>query len=393
MNMPTRKHAVHGLMAGLLGSLLCLSGTASAQLVESEANDTAGDATLLCIPNSGVSVSASIGAGGASSDMDIFAFDAASGEAPTIQVTSDGSWDPLMVLYDQLGQILNQSDDTYVPAYSMDPSISNYALPASGRYFVAVAASPNYLGANFAPFAPGTEGMGGGYTLDISNLTASTVSSASTGGTAATGSCSPVAESDPGPVEEELPPVEDPVETESGEMVITMEVLHWRGQDREISKRWKKRMKRVKRRLVRRYGVYPIPVAMFSSESFDATTIDPKSLSFGPTGEEDSLFRCSRRGRDINKDGMKDMLCFFDAFKTGFDAGHVQGHLKGETHYGEEFTSSATLKVYKLVNKKRNGKKWQKRSKRYDRWHKRNHSRWHRRSHHRSHRDDDRYHD
>jgi hypothetical protein len=373
MNMPTHKRAVNGLLSGLLGSLLCLSGTAAAQLVESEGNDTQGDATLLCIPNSGVSVTAGIGAGGASTDMDIFAFDAASGEAPAIQVTTDGTWDPLMVLYDDLGNILNQSDDTYVPAYSTDPSISNYALPASGRYFVAVAASPNYLGANFAPFAPGTAAMGGTYTLDISNFTASTVSAASTGGTASSGTCSPVAE------EEELPPpVEEPPVTDEGATIITMEVLHWRGQDRQISKHWKKRMKRVKRRMVRRYGVYPIPVVMYSSDTFDATAVDPKSLSFGTTGDEDSLFRCSRHGRDINKDGMKDMLCFFDAFKTGLDAGKVQGHLKGETHHGEEFTSSASLKVYKLVKNKRNGKEWDRRSKRYDRWKSRNQSRWNR---------------
>ena len=309
--------------------------------------------------------------------MDIFAFDAAAGEAPTIEVTSDGTWDPLMVLYDHLGNIVNQADDVYVPAYSTDPAISGAALAASGRYYVAVAASPNYLGANYSPFAPGTAAMGGTYTLDISNLTASTVSAASTGGTASAGSCSPVAESEPDPVPEELPPVEEPVVTDAGATIISMEVLHWRGQDRQISKRWKKRMKRVKRRMVRRYGVYPIPVAMFSSESFDATSIDPKSLTFGPTGDEDSLFRCSRRGRDINKDGMKDMLCFFDAFKTEFEVGDVQGKLNGETHNGEAFTSSGSLKIYK-VSKDKKKKKWKKRSKRYDRWHNRNHSRWHR---------------
>ena len=364
MKMPTHKHAVHGLLTGLLGSLLCLAGTAAAQMAEVEPNDSQNDAQMLCMGSSSMSVTASIGSGGTTSDFDIFGFNAIAGEAPTIQVTSDGTWDPLMVLYDDLGNILNQSDDVYVPAYSTDPAISNYAVPATGSYYVAVAGSPNYLNSNFTPMAPGTQVFGGAYTLDVSGVTSD---------------CAPpVAETEPEPTVEEPPVVvEEPPVTDEGATIITMEVLHWRGQDREISKRWKKRMKKAKRRMVRRYGVYPIPVVMFSSQTFDATDVDPKSLTFGPTGDEDSLFRCSRRGRDVNKDGMKDMLCFFDAFKTEFEVGDVQGHLNGETHQGEAFTSSASLKIYKLAKNKRKGKKWKKREKRYDRWHKRNHRGWH----------------
>ncbi len=367
MKMPTHKRAVNGLLTGLLGSLLCLAGTAAAQMAEAEPNNSQLDAQMLCMGTSSMTVEANIGSGvpgSTTTDFDVFGFNALAGEAPNLRVTSDGTWDPLMVLYDDLGNILNQSDDVYVPAYSTDPAISNYAVPATGSYYVAVAGSPMYLNSNFTPFAPNNPVFGGAYTFDISGVNST---------------CEPVAQDEP-PVYEEPPVVvEDPPVTEDGATIITMEVLHWRGQDREVNKRWKKRIKRMRKR----NGVYPIPVVMFSSETFDATTVDPKSLTFGPTGGENSLFRCSRRGRDINKDGMKDMLCFFDSYKAGFEVGDVQCHLNGETHHGEAFTSSASLKIYKVAKKKKKGK-----NRHWRRGHKRDHER---RSHraHRHHDHDD----
>jgi hypothetical protein len=343
MNMPNLKRTVNGLLAGLFGSLLCLSSTARAQLVESEPNDTAQNAQLLCFAGAGVTITAAIGSGATTSDLDIFAFDAESGDAPSLQVTSDGSWNPLMVFYDETGHVLNQSDDVYVPAYSTDPAIGHSALSASGRYFVAVAASPNYLGDNFAPFNPGTSATGGTYTLTISGVSTTTTTGID-GETASDGSCNPVTQSEPEP----LPPAEEPVVTQPSTTSISMEVLHWRDKDPEISKLWQERMERATRQMIVRHGVHPVPVVMFTSASFDATDVDPKSLTFGRTGEEDSLFRCSRRGRDVNKDGKKDMVCFFDTFKAGFEVGDVQAHLNGETRQGEAFTSSASLKAYKV---------------------------------------------
>ena len=108
----------------------------------------------------------------------------------------------------------------------------------------------------------------------------------------------------------------------------------------------------------KRDGIYPIPVVMFSSDTFTATDIDPSTLTFGVYGDEDSMFRCSKRAMDINKDGRNDMVCFFDAFKTGFDVGDVQGLLNGETVNGDAFTSSASLKVFKVSKDKKKRKHW-----------------------------------
>lgn len=360
MNKPTFKHAVHGLFVGLLGSLLCLSGTAVAQLVDVEPNDTAADAQLLCIPSSGVTVDAVLGAGsGQTSDLDVFAFDAAQNDPINVGVTTDGTWDSLLVLYDGTGVLLNQNDD-YIDAagnYTTDSRIDAYGLPANGRYFAAVTSVPNYLDDNIIPFDSTMQGMSGGYTLDLSGVMAS-ATTASTGGTASSGSCSTVANDDP--VGNDDPPPPPPV-VGSGDddddvtdtKMITMEVLHWRNQDGDVAKRWKHHLKRKGKR----DGIYPIPVVMFSSSDFTATDIDEASLRFGVNGDEESLFRCDRKGKDVNKDGLKDKVCFFDAFKTGFDVGDVQGLLYGEMMGGgEPFASSATLKVFKISKEKKQKK-------------------------------------
>ncbi len=361
----THKRAVNGLFIGLLGSLLSLSGTAFAQLAEIEGpngNGTAANAQLLCIPSGGVTVDAVMGTGsGTTSELDIFAFDAAAGDAPNIGVTSDMTWDSLLVLYDEAGNLLDQNDDYMFP--NPDSRIDSYGIPVDGRYFATVVAVPNFLGSNFTPNSPGMGGQGGSYTLDISNVTAS-ATTASTGGTASSGSCSPVADVPPPP---DTDPGTDTGTDPSGTPVITMEVLHWRNQDGDVAKRWKHHMKRKGKR----DGIYPIPVVMFSSETFKATNIDESSLAFGVDGVEDSLFRCARRDWDVNKDGLKDKVCFFDAFKTGFDVGDVQAKLNGEwydsdTGEGGPFTSTATLKVFKVSKDKKKHKNWRKGHRHHD---------------------------
>ncbi|NIO07684.1 MAG: hypothetical protein GTO40_06615 [Deltaproteobacteria bacterium] len=78
-----------------------------------------------------------------------------------------------------------------------------------------------------------------------------------------------------------------------------------------------------------------IPVAILSTEDFDAPDeVDRYSLTFGPTGVEDSLAFCGRSGEDVNDDGYDDLICHFYTQETGFEAGHTEGVLKGKTVEG-----------------------------------------------------------
>jgi probable HAF family extracellular repeat protein len=75
-----------------------------------------------------------------------------------------------------------------------------------------------------------------------------------------------------------------------------------------------------------------IPVAILSTKDFDAPSqVDQNSLTFGSTGNEESLRSCNRRPRDVDGDGLKDVMCYFSIRSTGFQCVDTEGILKGNT--------------------------------------------------------------
>jgi hypothetical protein len=110
---------LNGAMLGsLLASLICANGIVSAA-PEVEPNDAQAQAQVLVITDTGASVSSMMGtaSGAETTELDIFAFDAGADETPSIMVVTDGSWDPMLVLYDSNGDILDINDR----AVSMNP--------------------------------------------------------------------------------------------------------------------------------------------------------------------------------------------------------------------------------------------------------------------------------
>jgi hypothetical protein len=78
-----------------------------------------------------------------------------------------------------------------------------------------------------------------------------------------------------------------------------------------------------------------IPVAILSTQSFNATAVvDPASVTFGPTGNEQSLDFCNSSGEDVNGDGLIDLICHFSTELTGFKSGDALGVLKAKTVNG-----------------------------------------------------------
>ena len=79
-----------------------------------------------------------------------------------------------------------------------------------------------------------------------------------------------------------------------------------------------------------------IAVALLSSGDFDALKADQRSLTFGATGDEQSLKKCAPEGRDVNGDGRLDLVCHFDIEMAKFGPDHLGGVLKGmigEKHF------------------------------------------------------------
>ncbi len=89
-----------------------------------------------------------------------------------------------------------------------------------------------------------------------------------------------------------------------------------------------------------------IKVAIFSTATFDATQIDVNELTFGKTGNEDSLRRLGRHRRphvrywDINQDGRLDLIATFDLDRTGLSKHDTQAILRGTTFDGQSFEAT-----------------------------------------------------
>ena len=94
-----------------------------------------------------------------------------------------------------------------------------------------------------------------------------------------------------------------------------------------------------------------IPVAILSTPDFDAPSeVDWDSLTFGVTGDEDSLSyhagvpQCA--AEDVEpEDGLDDLVCQFHQKDTGFACGDTVGILKGELEDMTEFQGSDSVVI------------------------------------------------
>lgn len=85
-----------------------------------------------------------------------------------------------------------------------------------------------------------------------------------------------------------------------------------------------------------------IPVAILGEPGFDpAVDLDPSTLTFGATGDEESLAFCNTggddgEGADLNHDGQRDLLCHFYTQKADLcsDPRGCGARLRGETYDG-----------------------------------------------------------
>jgi hypothetical protein len=76
-----------------------------------------------------------------------------------------------------------------------------------------------------------------------------------------------------------------------------------------------------------------LPVAILSTEDFDARgRVDRDSLTFGATGNEQSLAFCDHKPRHRGRDSSMDVLvCHFYVELAGFNCGDTMGFLRGTT--------------------------------------------------------------
>ncbi len=89
-----------------------------------------------------------------------------------------------------------------------------------------------------------------------------------------------------------------------------------------------------------------IPVAILSTGDFNAPVqVDPSSLTFGRTGDEQSLAFCNEGSADVNGDGLPDLICHFKTQSAGFQSDDKFGILNGKTWDGVAFTAKDSVRI------------------------------------------------
>jgi hypothetical protein len=89
-----------------------------------------------------------------------------------------------------------------------------------------------------------------------------------------------------------------------------------------------------------------VRVAILSTATFDAVErIDPARVTFGKTGDEESLLKCDKKGRKVNGDKLRDLICTFRVAKTNLGASDVAGVLKAKTKAGANVVGTDALTV------------------------------------------------
>jgi hypothetical protein len=84
-----------------------------------------------------------------------------------------------------------------------------------------------------------------------------------------------------------------------------------------------------------------IPVAILTTSAFDATTVDPLSVKFGPDGATESHGR--GHIEDVDGDGDQDLVLHFRTQDTGIQCGNTSASLTGETTNGIAIEGSDSI--------------------------------------------------
>jgi hypothetical protein len=294
---------------------------------EVEPNNSLAEAQVLQFDSGGVAlVNAFMG----DADADLFSFQAKQGDVVTFDIDGGAkNYGPghidtqISVLKPESGRyiVMDSNDDAPLDEGSVgiEDSYLTVTIPADGVYYVGVAGVSNLVvDDGVCRCSPGN--LTGTYTLIVSGVSPVVTD--------------PVPEPEPAPGEPEPEPDPGPItspfpEEELDVLNVAIDI-----------KPGLKRIARIDPRSRRE-----IPVAILGGRGFDVRKVDVNSLTFGRTGDEQSLKRCKPHPVRINRDRRPDLLCFFENQQAAFETTDDRGVLKGMTVDGKPFQGEGMLKV------------------------------------------------
>jgi hypothetical protein len=87
-------------------------------------------------------------------------------------------------------------------------------------------------------------------------------------------------------------------------------------------------------------------VAILSRPGFDATTkVDTSTLTFGHSGTEQSFVSCEKNSRDVNGDGLADLICRFSIQQAAFQPSDTRGILLFHDVDGSPFEGIDSIQI------------------------------------------------
>jgi hypothetical protein len=90
-----------------------------------------------------------------------------------------------------------------------------------------------------------------------------------------------------------------------------------------------------------------VPVAILSQTTLDTIVrVDQSTLTFGHTGSENSFVRCAKKKfKDVNGDGVPDLVCRFRIATAGFQSGDTVGILRFKDVDGTLFEGRGSVVI------------------------------------------------